>query len=529
MTVRQRAFSIWQAAESRLDRAFGAEANPLRRLGALAFMLFWVAAASGVYLYVFFDTSAAQAWRSVETISREQWPLGGVMRGLHRYASDALVVVVFAHLLREVLAGHARGFRWFSWISGVPLIVLLYASGIGGYWLVWDQLALFSVTATAEWLDWIGIASEPFARNFFSSDRVIDRLFSLFIFLHIGIPLALLLGMWVHLQRVSRPESFPSRSLAAGTVIALVVLAAGWPVQSQPQADPAQVPATLALDWFYLFPHPVMYATSPGALWAIVTGAMVLLLVLPWLGRDARLPVAVVSAEDCNGCGRCFTDCPYSAIVLVPHTSKRKAPRADRTAAPRMAEVQPALCAGCGICAGACPSSTPFRGSDAFASGIDMPGRRIADLRGELERALGGLSAGPRIVVFGCDRCADVAAARSADTAALSLICAGMLPPSFVEYALRNGADGVLVTGCAAGACDYRFGQRWLEERFAGTREPHLRGNVPRQRLRVAWAGNGSLPELARNVAAFRASLEARVPGDGSIARPKRASRASHA
>jgi len=322
-------------------------------------------------------------------------------------------------------------------------------------------------------------------------------------------------------QRVSLPHTFPSRGLAAGTAIALLVLAMAWPVQSHPRANPAQVPATLALDWFYLFPHPVMYATSPGTLWAMVMGVLVLLLVLPWFGRNARLPVAVVSAEDCNGCGRCFADCPYSAIVLVPHVSKR--------IAPRMAEVQPALCAGCGICAGACPSSTPFRSSDAFASGIDMPGRRIAGLRGELERGLALLGSGPRIVVFGCDQAVDVAAVRSADTAAMSLICAGMLPPSFVEYALRNGADGVLVAGCAGGACDYRFGQRWLEERFAGTREPHLRANVPRERLRVAWAGDGTLPELVRNVAAFRTSLAARGPRAAPIMRPKRGTEPSHA
>ena len=463
----------------------------LRQLGALAFLLFWIVAATGIYLYVFLDTSAAGAWRSVNDI--------GVMRSLHRYASDALVVVTFAHLLREYLAGHARGFRWFSWLSGVPLIVLLYASGIGGYWLAWDQLALFSATATAEWLDWLGITSEPFARNFLSSDRVIDRLFTLFIFLHIGIPLALLAGMWVHVQRVSRPESFPSRDLAAGTTIALLVLAAAWPVHSLPQANPAQVPATLALDWFYLFPHPLMYATSPGALWAMVTGALVLLLVLPWLGRNDRLPVAVVSPQDCNGCGRCFADCPYSAIVLVPHASKHLAPR--------MAEVQPALCAGCGICAGACPSSTPFRSSETFASGIDMPGRGIAARRAELERAIGGLSAAPRVVVFGCDCGADVAALRSADTAAVSLICAGMLPSSFIEYALRHGAHGVLVTGCAEGACDYRFGQRWLEERLAGTREPHLRANVPPHRVRVAWTRDRSVRELRDELAAFRSGI----------------------
>ncbi|MFY9315658.1 MAG: hydrogenase iron-sulfur subunit, partial [Burkholderiales bacterium] len=445
----------------------------LQQLGGLAFFLFWIAAATGIYLYVLLDTSVAGAWLSVESM--------GIVRSLHRYASDAMVLATLAHLLREFLLGHASGFRWFSWITGVPLIVLLYASGIGGYWLVWDQPALFSATATAEWFDWFGMASEPFARNFLLADQVIDRLFTLFIFLHIGIPLALLAGMWVHVQRVSRPDTFPSRNLAAATGLALVVLAAAWPARSHPQADPAVVPAVLALDWFYLFPHPLMYATSPGVLWAVVGGALALLLALPWLWRKPRLPAAVVSARDCNGCGRCFADCPYSAIVLVPHSSKR--------IAPRMAQVQPALCAGCGICAGACPSSTPFRSSESYASGIDMPGRGIADLRGQLERAIAALREAPRVVVFGCDRSADVAALRSGDTAAMSLICAGMLPPSFVEYALRNGADGVLVTGCPGGACDYRFGQRWLEERFAGAREPHLRANVPRERLRVAWAG----------------------------------------
>jgi len=68
----------------------------------------------------------------------------------------------------------------------------------------------------------------------------------------------------------------------------------------------------------------------------------------------------------------------------------------------------------------------------------------------------------------------------------------------------------VLITGCAEGGCDYRFGQRWLEERLAGAREPHLRANVARERLRVAWARDGSPAELARRLAEFRAALPPR-------------------
>jgi len=472
--------------------------NPLRHLGAIAWMLFWVASATGIYLYVLLDTSVEGALRSVEDM--------GFMRALHRYASDALVVATLAHLAREWIVRHAAGFRWFSWLSGVPVLVLVYASGIGGFWLAWDELALFSATATAEWLDWFGATAEPIARNFLAGAQVIDRLFTLFIFLHIGIPLALLAAMWVHVQRVSRPETWPARSLAAGIVGALVALSLAWPVPRHAAADLARVPAQLALDWFFLFPHPLMYATSPGALWALVIAVLAILCALPWLQRTrAPLPPAVVSPPDCNGCGRCLADCPYTAIALVPHVAKR--------VAPRMALVQPDLCAGCGLCAGACPSSTPFRSAQAFASGVDLPGRAVADVRGELMRALAALDAPagvPRVVVFGCAQAIDATRLRDGATAALGLVCAGMLPPAFVEYALRHGADGVLIAGCAPEGCEFRFGQRWTEERLAGAREPHLRAHVERARVRVAWTG-GSEARLREALAAFRAALPPRA------------------
>ena len=68
-----------------------------------------------------------------------------------------------------------------------------------------------------------------------------------------------------------------------------------------------------------------------------------------------------------------------------------------------------------------------------------------------------------------------------ADVIALDLVCAGQLPPSFVDYALRAGAAGVVVSGCREGDCAFRLGQRWTEERLLGIREPRLRAGVPRE------------------------------------------------
>ena len=504
LNIRTRALSAVRAVEAVFDRAFGARDNPLRHLGALGFYFFWVMAVTGIYLYAFYDTGVTEAYNSVERLTRDQWYLGGVMRSLHRYAADAFVAVIGLHLVKETVNARYRGFHWFSWLTGVPTLWLAYASGIGGYWLVWDRVAQFSATATTEWLDWLPLFGEPLARNFLTAGAVNDRFFSLLMFLHIGIPLLLLLAMWVHIQRVSLADVAPPRRLGWGTLAALTALSVARPAMSAAAADLTTEPAQVALDWFYLFVHPLMYRSSPAITWGLAFGTTLLLAAAPLLSRAKPAPVARVSPPDCNGCGRCVTDCPYSAVQLIPHTLKGTYKL--------QAQVDTALCASCGICAGACPSSTPFRSVGHLVSGIDMPQLPIDALRRKLNAGLTQLSGPARTVVVGCDCAADVSTVAGAGVVALSLPCIGKLPPAFIEYALRRGrrgvgADGVLITGCREGDCAYRFGTEWTEQRVAGEREPHLRTHVPRNRVQITWANGGEESELARALAAFRVGL----------------------
>jgi hypothetical protein len=262
--VRETVLAGYRRLEHRFDAAFGSAHNPLRQLGATAFLLFWLLAISGIYLYIVLDTSAAGAYPSINHLSREQWYFGGVLRSLHRYGADAFVVVVVAHLVREWLHGRYNGFRRFSWLTGVPLLVFVFVSAIGGFWLNWDQLGQFSAVATAEWLDWLPFFASPMTRNFLNVAAVSDRLFSLFVFVHLGVALLLVFGLWFHIQRISRAAVFPSRRLAWSTLLVLLVLALVWPVMSGAPADLARVPDVLALDWLLLFIHPLTYAGSGG-------------------------------------------------------------------------------------------------------------------------------------------------------------------------------------------------------------------------------------------------------------------------
>ncbi|HRI18145.1 MAG TPA: hydrogenase iron-sulfur subunit [Burkholderiaceae bacterium] len=492
---------LWQRAERGLDAAAGGTAhNPLRHLGALGFLCFWLLAISGIVLYVVLDTSAGGAYRSVDAWSRQPWYLGGWLRSLHRYAADAFVVFSIAHLAREWLLGRYRGFRRFSWLTGVPLLLFVFACAIGGFWLNWDRLGQFSAIATAEWIDALPLLASPLTRNFLAVDAVSDRLFSLFVFVHLGVPLLLVFGLWFHVQRIARAAVFPPRPLALGMTAALIALSIALPVQSQGPADLSLAPATLDLDWWLLFVHPLMYATSPTALWIASAAVLALLLLLPFLPTRVRQgPVAAVDPANCNGCRRCFDDCPYAAITMVPHPNAR--------IGRQLAVVDGDLCASCGICVGSCPSATPFRSKAELVTGIDMPQQPLDTLRATLQHKLSETASTRPIVVFGCDRGAPLKALADDGVVTMSLICIGQLPPSFIEYALRGGAGGVLVTGCTG--CEFRLGTRWTEERLHALREPRLRASVPRERVAMVAADANELAQVRAALNHLRAQVAA--------------------
>jgi quinol-cytochrome oxidoreductase complex cytochrome b subunit len=192
--------------EQPFDRLFSPALNPLAQLGALGFFFFWIVAVSGIYLFIFFDTGIERAYQSVEFLTRDHWFHAGVMRSFHRYASDLMVVMVATHLLREFAYDRYRGVRWYSWFTGLPIIWLLYASGITGYWLVWDRLAQYVALVSSELLDWLPVFGAPIVRNFIATGTLTSRFFSLMVFMHVAVPLFLLFIMWVHILRISRPK-----------------------------------------------------------------------------------------------------------------------------------------------------------------------------------------------------------------------------------------------------------------------------------------------------------------------------------
>jgi NAD(P)H-flavin reductase/quinol-cytochrome oxidoreductase complex cytochrome b subunit len=327
---------VFLRVEAGFNAAFGDRLNPFYHLGEIAFFLFWLVAGSGLYLYAFFDTGVTGAYASVERITHGHFHVGMAMRGLHRYASDGMVVTMLLHMLRHFCFDRHRGFRWFSWVSGVLLLWLTYVSGINGYMLPWDRLAQFVVVGIAELLDWLPVFAGALMRNFIYPDSVNDRLFSLFSFIHIGVPLTLLLFLWVHIQRVPRASTNPPGAIALPLLATMVALSLAWPVESHAPADLAVAPSDLRLDWYLLATLPLIYAWSLDGVWVLLIGTTAFLVLLPWLpprraGSGVRMTVHPGNRELLVRAGETVLEAGLRAGIPMPYECRN---------------------GGCGVCKG---------------------------------------------------------------------------------------------------------------------------------------------------------------------------------
>lgn len=487
--------------EARLTGLFGPGLNPLYHLGSLTVYLFWIVLVSGIYLFLFYETSLGGAWQSVEGLTVDQPFVGGVMRSLHRYASDAAVLTMLLHLSREFIHGRFRGPRWFSWFTGMPLLWIVMVLGISGYWMVWDQLAQYVAVSTARLFDALPVFTDPMSRNFLDNDSVSNRFFTLIAFIHlVGLPIVLVLAIWFHLLRIRLPRINPPRALMASSMIALLALSAVLPATSHAPADLGIVPDSLQLDWYYLFIYPLLGHVPEGWIWGGLVGLTLLLATLPWLLPAPALAVAVVQLPDCTGCRFCADDCPYGAIDMVP--------RSDGRAFELEAKVDPDLCVACGICTGSCPSSSPFRRQQPLVSGIELPGLGMEFLKRSIGMAPPPAAGQPTLLIVACEHGAARGASVPEGCTGLTLPCIGMVPPAAIDYALRvAGFDGVVLGGCDQGDCMHRYGDRWTRERVVRQRPPMLRARVPRERLLTCWLKRGERRQWAAQVKTFRDGL----------------------
>jgi quinol-cytochrome oxidoreductase complex cytochrome b subunit len=114
-------------------------------MGGISFALYLILTLTGVALMFYYRPTIGLAYRDIKDLEFAV-TLGVFLRNAHRWAAQAMVVAVIAHMVRVFLTGAYKKPREFNWGIGVLLLTLTLFLSFTGYLLPWDQLAIWAVT-----------------------------------------------------------------------------------------------------------------------------------------------------------------------------------------------------------------------------------------------------------------------------------------------------------------------------------------------------------------------------------------------
>jgi quinol-cytochrome oxidoreductase complex cytochrome b subunit len=123
----------------------------------MSLVLFILLVLTGALLLFAYDPVPGRAYESIEALQNAV-PFGKLVRGVHHWSANLLVVIAFLHLLRVFFTGAFTGPRRFNWVIGVGLLLFVLASNFTGYLMPWDQTAFWAVTICTSMLDYVPLA-----------------------------------------------------------------------------------------------------------------------------------------------------------------------------------------------------------------------------------------------------------------------------------------------------------------------------------------------------------------------------------
>src|SRR3954466_1339998 len=133
-------------------------------LGSATMFAFLSQAVTGVFLAMSSDPSPTRAYESARYITNEVF-LGEFVRGMHKWGSTMMVILIFLHMARTFFFGAYKYPRELNWVIGVILLVLTFVMALTGYLLPFDQRSYWATIVAAN-INGTGPFVGPFLSDF---------------------------------------------------------------------------------------------------------------------------------------------------------------------------------------------------------------------------------------------------------------------------------------------------------------------------------------------------------------------------
>ncbi|MBX3444999.1 MAG: cytochrome b N-terminal domain-containing protein [Planctomyces sp.] len=239
--------------------------------GSTLTFVFALQVVTGFCLWMGYSPSARTAWESVYYIQHEM-TLGWLLRGIHHFAAQAMVVLMVLHLMQVVIDGAYKAPREVNFWLGLVLMQIVLGLGLTGYLLPWDQKGYYATQVATEIIGSTPVIGPDVQQLVQGGPRYGHATLTRFFALHAGILPTLLVGfLALHIyvfrrhgitarQPLKKPETtfWPDQVLmdavACLAVLAAVMLLAVWKgAELSAPANPAAAYGAARPEWYYLF------------------------------------------------------------------------------------------------------------------------------------------------------------------------------------------------------------------------------------------------------------------------------------
>ncbi len=232
---------------------------------------FLVQAVTGVALMTSYAPSDKTAWASVHFIQFQQAG-GWLVRGLHHFGAQAMVLLLGAHLLQVSLFGAYRKPREVTWWLGLGLMALTLGFALTGYLLPWDQKGYWATRVATNIAGTVPVIGDATQRLLQGGPEYGSLTLTRFYTLHVVVLPALLVGLvaaHVALFRrhgvtppakadLSRADPFFPSQLFKDVIAALFVVSVVLVLTLRAHGAPLDAPADPSSDyparpeWYFL-------------------------------------------------------------------------------------------------------------------------------------------------------------------------------------------------------------------------------------------------------------------------------------
>ncbi len=240
--------------------------------GSTLVFTFTIQMITGVLLWMGYSPSTKTAWESVYYIQNEM-TLGWLVRGIHHFAAQAMVILMVVHLVQVVIDSAYKAPRELNFWLGLVLMQIVMGLGLTGYLLPWDQKGYYATQVATEIMGSTPVVGPSIQKLAQGGSEYGHHTLTRFFAMHAGVLPALLVGFLVlHIAVFRRhgitpaepqkkpdgmfwPDQILMDGIACLAILAALMGLSLWHhgAELSAPANPAEAYNAARPEWYYLF------------------------------------------------------------------------------------------------------------------------------------------------------------------------------------------------------------------------------------------------------------------------------------